>query len=99
MPWLSLPTGLLPVVLLLGGMLVLDSYKLVTTKLVLRSVGFGGAAAVAAWGLNRLAIDLAASTTRPRSDARGSCSGSRAVWAPRSCTASRPGSGRSSRAS
>ncbi len=60
MPWLSLPTGLLPVVLLLGGMLVLDSYKLVTTKLVLRSVGFGGAAAVAAWGLNRLAIDLAA---------------------------------------
>jgi RsiW-degrading membrane proteinase PrsW (M82 family) len=57
--WLSYLTGFLPVLLLLTGMVVMDCYKLVSWRSVLRSAAFGGAAAAVAWAVNRIAIDVA----------------------------------------
>ncbi len=52
----SLAVGLFPVVLFLTALGFLDSFKLVTRRAVLRSIAVGGAAALAAWGANALAI-------------------------------------------
>ena len=56
MVFLSLVLGLLPVVMFLAALRLLDSFKLVRRQEVLRSIGAGGLAALAAWGLNVLAL-------------------------------------------
>ena len=53
----ALAVGLLPVLLFLAGLLLLDSYKLVTRRAVLLTIGSGGVAALIAFGLNRAALD------------------------------------------
>jgi protease PrsW len=54
---LSLAVGFLPVLLLLGGLLALDSFKLVTRRQVLVAILWGGAAAAVSFALNRLLLD------------------------------------------
>jgi len=53
----SLAVGLLPVLLFLAGLLLLDSYKLVTRRAVFLTIALGGAAALVAFALNRAALD------------------------------------------
>ena len=51
-------TGLLPVLLFLGGLMFLDSYKLVARRDVLTCLGIGAAAALVAFGINRAFLDV-----------------------------------------
>lgn len=53
----SLGVGFLPVVLFLAALLFLDSYKLVSRGAVLKAIGFGSLAALAALGIHRLLLD------------------------------------------
>ncbi|HEV8381655.1 MAG TPA: PrsW family glutamic-type intramembrane protease [Gemmatimonadales bacterium] len=58
---LGVAVGLLPVFLLLGALVLIDSYKLVTLRAILLSVAAGVAAGVASYGVNvllRPALDL-----------------------------------------
>lgn len=55
---MALTVGLLPVLLFLAGLLLLDSYKLVTRRAVLLTIAGGGLTAIAAFALNRAALDL-----------------------------------------
>lgn len=48
----ALALGVLPVLLLLGGLQVMDSYRLVSGSAILRSIGAGVVAAALAFGLN-----------------------------------------------
>ncbi len=50
--------GLLPVVAFLAGLVVIDSYKLVTRKALARALAAGGVAAVACYVLNGALLDL-----------------------------------------
>ena len=52
----ALITGILPVLLFLGGLLFMDSYKLVHRRDLFHSMGAGALAAGASFGLNLLAI-------------------------------------------
>ena len=54
---LSLLVGLLPVVLFLTGLMVMDSYKLVTRKSILATIGVGALAAIACFFVNLLLLD------------------------------------------
>lgn len=60
MAFASLAIGLLPVLLFLGALRLLDSFKLVRRHEVLRSIGAGGLAALAAWGGNAVALQSGA---------------------------------------
>jgi len=55
----SLGAGLLPVLLFLGGLRLLDSFKLVRVREVATSIGAGAAAALIAWALNAALLDVA----------------------------------------
>jgi protease PrsW len=58
---LGVAVGFLPVFLFLGALVLIDSYKLVTLRAILLSVGAGVAAGVASYGVNvllRPALDL-----------------------------------------
>lgn len=56
---LSLAVGFLPVVLFLIGLLVMDSYRLLTRRQVAASIAWGALAAVIAYGINRLLLERA----------------------------------------
>jgi RsiW-degrading membrane proteinase PrsW (M82 family) len=56
---LSLAVGFLPVLLLLGGLLAADSFKLVTRRQVLVAILWGAGAAAVSFVLNRLLLDPA----------------------------------------
>jgi RsiW-degrading membrane proteinase PrsW (M82 family) len=53
----SLVVGFLPVVLFLGGLMLMDSYKLVSRRSVLQAIGAGCLAAGLAFLANRAALD------------------------------------------
>jgi protease PrsW len=57
MPALSLLPGFLPVILFLGGLLMMDTFKLIPRRLVLRSIAAGSAAAVLAFLWNAWAME------------------------------------------
>jgi RsiW-degrading membrane proteinase PrsW (M82 family) len=59
MPFASLAAGFLPVLLLLGTLRVMDSYKLVNRRALLESLVAGAIAAGFAYLVNRLAMDVA----------------------------------------
>lgn len=48
----ALAIGILPVLLFLGALVVLDSYKLLHLRAVLAAIAAGSAAGIAAWGAN-----------------------------------------------
>jgi RsiW-degrading membrane proteinase PrsW (M82 family) len=54
---LALLTGLLPVVLLLAGMVMMDCYKLVTRRQLLRTLAWGASAGVISWAAHSVARD------------------------------------------
>ena len=51
--FLPLVLGFIPVLLFLAGLLLMDSYKLVTGRAILLTMGFGACAALLAFGANR----------------------------------------------
>ncbi len=53
----ALLVGLVPVILFLIGLVLMDSYKLVTARAVLLALAAGAVAAVTCYALNRLALD------------------------------------------
>ena len=57
-PVLNIAIALLPVLVLLGALILLDSYKLVPARAVLVSVGAGIVAALAAYAVNRALLEL-----------------------------------------
>jgi len=53
----SLIVGFLPVLLFLGALIFMDSYKLVSRTLVLRAIGVGCGVALVCFGINRFALE------------------------------------------
>jgi RsiW-degrading membrane proteinase PrsW (M82 family) len=56
---IAIAIGLVPVALFLVGLMLMDSYKLVQRSAILRSIGAGCLAALAAYVANRMLLDLA----------------------------------------
>jgi RsiW-degrading membrane proteinase PrsW (M82 family) len=54
---LAVGLGLVPVVLFLVGLMVLDSFKLVTRSTVIRAIAWGGVAALLSLGLNTVVLE------------------------------------------
>ena len=55
---LALAAGLLPVLLFLGGLMLMDSYQLVGRRVVLHALAAGAGAALLAFGVNVVALQL-----------------------------------------